>query len=141
MTDLEKAKALLASEGYTCALCKGEDAYTSRERGVKPLLSLLDGNKPFCGYSAADKVVGKGAAFLYVLLGVSRVHACVISAPAKETLLAHGIGVTFDTEVAAIRNRTDTGPCPIESAVIFTDDPDEALILIREKLKILSTNR
>ena len=138
MTDIERAKAILLSEGCTCVFCKGDTSIKSHDRGVKPLLLQLDSGTPLCGASAADKVVGKGAAFLYVLLGVSSVHACVISTPAMEVLTSHGISVTLDKEVAAIRNRTDTGFCPIESAVLGINDPQAALEVIRKRVATLN---
>jgi hypothetical protein len=41
MTDLDRAKAYLA-DGYTCAVCREDHVFYSRERGVKPLLAWLD---------------------------------------------------------------------------------------------------
>lgn len=52
---------------------------TSTERGVKPLLQWLDGENSVKGFSAVDKVVGRAAAFLYVLLEVKEVYAGVMS--------------------------------------------------------------
>ena len=37
-------------------------------------------------------------------------------------------------EVDAIVNRAGDGPCPIESAVADIDDPQEALVAVRQKL-------
>ena len=71
MHDLEKARSLLERENYTCVICHGEDVITDRRRGVRPLLELLESGKDLHGYSAADRVVGKAAAFLYCLLGVN----------------------------------------------------------------------
>ena len=83
--NLVYAKELLEKENFTCVLWYGEHLYTSRERGVKPLLEWLDQGLDLSSFSAADKVVGKAAAFLYVLLGVSRVYASVISEAAEAT--------------------------------------------------------
>ena len=138
-TDLEKAKALLSSDGkLTCVLYGGEICHTSTERGVKPLLTLLDGNVPVSGFSAADKVVGRGAAFLYVLLGVKAVYACVISKCALDVFTSYGIDASYDVLVDAIQNRTKDGFCPIESAVRDINSPDAALVAIRAKLRELS---
>ena len=88
-------------------------------------------------YSAADKVVGNGAAFLYVLLKIKEVHANIISKSACMTLKNNNIPVTYDTLVEAIRNRDNTGFCPIEEAVAGISSPDDALVAIRNKLKSL----
>ena len=60
MTDRFKARDLLESGDYTCVLQKGEVSYTSKERGVKPLFDWLESSVDLRGFSAADRVVGKG---------------------------------------------------------------------------------
>lgn len=83
-TDAERAMEQLAVGGWTAVLCRDGELFVSRERGVKPLLDWLDSGRDFRGFSAADKVVGKAAAFLYVLLGVREVRAPVMSGGAAE---------------------------------------------------------
>ena len=135
MTDLEKARALLASGDYTCTVCRGDAICTTRQRGVKPLLDWLDSGLDLKNASAADRVVGRGAAFLYCLLGVKEVHARVMSRPAAEVLAAHGITASADTLTEGIINRKGTGPCPFEEAVLDISDPAEALTAIRKKMQ------
>ena len=137
MHDLKTARSLLEKENYTCVLCRGDDTVTDSRRGVKPLLELLESGRTFAGYSAADKVVGKAAAFLYCLLGVTALHAGVISQPALAVLENAGITVRYDTLVPAIRNRTNTGFCPMETAVWALTDPALAPDAIRNALKNL----
>ena len=125
--DLEQAKALLENnEEYTCAACRAGESFASEEHGVRPLMRWLNEGTDLSGASAADRIVGKAAAFLYVLLGVRTVYAPLMSVPARETLCAHGIEAIADAVVPAIRNRTDTGFCPMESAVWDISDPHEA---------------
>jgi hypothetical protein len=85
----------------------------------------------------ADKVVGKAAAFLYVLLGVECLYADVISEPACEVLARFGIAFEAEKTVSAIRNRAGDGFCPMETAVRDVDSPDEALVKIKETLQKL----
>lgn len=131
--DLNRARALLTEGGYTCVLCRGEVFHTATHRGVKPLVDWLDSGLDLHGFSAADKVVGRATAFLYVLLGVRAVHALVMSTPAKEVLVANGITALCDREVSGIINRRGDGPCPFEEAVLGITDPAEALAAIRKK--------
>ncbi len=133
MSDLNKAKALLTAGGYTCVLCREGRVHTATARGVKPLVDWLDSGLDLRGFSAADKVVGRATAFLYVLLGVREVHALVMSAPAKEALEAGGIAASCGAEVAGIINRRGDGPCPFEEAVLGITEPTEALNAIRCK--------
>ena len=134
MTDVARAKALLVDGGYTVVLCRDEITHTDTRRGVAPLLALLDREEDVSGFSAADKVVGKAAAFLYLRLGVAAVHATVISAPAYDLLTAHGVEVTCDTRVPAIRNRAGDGFCPMETVTLPLTDPAEAEAAIRKRL-------
>lgn len=133
MHDLERARRVLAEGGYTCVLCRDARVYTATARGVKPLVDWLDSDLDLRGFSAADKVVGRATAFLYVLLGVERVHALVMSTPAREALEASGIEADCDKEVPGIINRRGDGPCPFEEAVLGIADPKEALKAIRKK--------
>ena len=126
---LEKARRLL-DEGYTCALVSEEKTLTSKQRGVAPLLAWLDGGVCCKGLVAADKVVGKAAAYLYILLGVSKVHAKVLSKAAADVFKRFSLPYTYEESVAAIRNRTGDGFCPMESAVWNIDDPTVAYDVI-----------
>ncbi len=140
MNTLEYAKELLDKDGFTCVITDGERCYTSRERGVKPLLELYSrlGERGLCGCSAADKVVGKAAALLYVLLGVDRIYAGVISEKAAKALEKHGTEYSFGQMPPAIRNRAGDGYCPMETAVADIDDPQSALKAIINRLKDLN---
>ena len=132
--DLTRARALLAQGEYTVVLCRDDVTYTDTRRGVAPLLALLDSGTDVSDFSAADKVVGKAAAFLYLRLGVVILHATVISAPALDLLAAHGVTVTYDTLVPAIRNRAGDGYCPMETVTLPLTDPVEAEVAIRKRL-------
>lgn len=136
--DLIKAKDMLSEGGYTCVLCHGETLYTSFERGVKPLLCFYESSLDFSGYYAADKVVGAGAAYLYVLLGITELYADIISEKAIAVLDRYGIAHTADTTVPQIINRTGDGFCPIETAVTDAASPEDALEKIKTALKKLA---
>lgn len=138
MRDLEKAKELLIGSGYTCVLCKGDALHTSKERGIAPMLNMLHQGIDLNGFSAADKVVGRAPAMLFILAGVAAVYAHVMTADAVLLLEAHGIEAVWTKKVEGqIINRAGTGPCPMELAVQGISDPQEALETItktREKL-------
>jgi len=125
--------------GCTCAASDGNNLLTSEKRGVAPLLGWLEQGENLTAFTVADKVVGKGAAFLYLLLNVKYLYAAVISRPALELLRQNGVFVSFSTLVPAIRNRDNTGFCPIETAVLDCDCPQQALIKIKNRLKELKS--
>lgn len=133
------AKDILAKGNYTCVLYDGERLFVDTKRGVAPLLSFLESKESFAGFSAADKVVGAGAAYLYVLLGIRELYAEVISENAKKIILAHGISLFYGQSVPFIKNRAGNGTCPIELAVAEAKDAEDALGLIKAKLKQLNT--
>lgn len=135
MAHLEQAKQLLKAEGYTCVILNDTQCYTSTRRGIAPLMEYLEQGIDVKDYSAADKVVGKAAAYLYVLLGIAELYACVISNPALDVLNRYHIPVQYDTLVPAIRNRTDTGFCPMECAVLEIDNVEEAYGILKAKLE------
>ena len=135
MNDLERAKSILQSGDYTCVLCKGDTLHTSRHRGVRPLLELLETD--VSGFYAADKVVGKATAVLYCLLNVKAIHAQVISQAALQVLQNSPIAVSWDRQVDYIKNHAGDGRCPMEQATEGIDNPQEALVAIQKKLKEL----
>ena len=132
---LTKAKAILESGGYTCVLTDGTAVYASTLRGVKPLVQFLESGRVPFGLSAADKVVGKATAYLYVLLKVQEIYAQVISESAAEVLEAKGIHVQYGKKVPNIINRKGDGICPFEAAVMEITDPVMAYDAILHKMQ------
>lgn len=130
--DLQKAKQYLHTQGYTFVAVKNEDLFVSKKRGVAPLLEQIDSNTLLNGFSVADKVVGKASAFLYLILQPAAVYTDLISLPALELLRQNNIPIEYKDQTQAIRNRTNTGFCPMETAVKSCYFPQEALHLIRQ---------
>ena len=135
---IDTARQKLLDGGYTCVVLSGDCEYTSYDRGVKPLIALLQSNRSFSGAFAADKCVGAGAAHLYVLLGVCAVWANVISVSALEVLRNNGIEAYYDKSVPHIINRKGDGICPIEGAVADAKSSAEAYDLIISALSRLA---
>lgn len=134
---LNKAKTLLDKTYSTCVLCNKDTVLTDNRRGIRPLLDLLETNTNVAGFSVADKVVGKAAAYLYCLMKVDCIYAKTISQPALDVLSRSGIAVEYEMLVPAIRNRTNDDFCPIERAVLNINSAEEALSAIYKALKQL----
>ena len=132
--DLQYAKTLLLGGSYTCVLCRDGQTICHRERGVLPLLEHVRAEETMSGFVAADRVVGKAAAFLYVLLGVDAVYACVMSRAALAVFEKHGIAASYDTLTEKIRNRAGDGYCPMEEAVWEIEQPEAARCAIEMRL-------
>ena len=105
--------------------------------GGHPPLDLLEAGTDCRGFAAADRVIGAGAAHLYVLLGVCAVFAEVISEAGLAILRTHGVAVESERVVPHIINRAGDGICPIERAVRGIADPHAALAEIRLTLTAL----
>lgn len=135
ISKLDELKNIMQENGYTCVVTLADGLYTSQQRGVKPLLELLDSCRNVGGAFAADKVVGKAAAFIYAKLGVAALYASIISKPALDVINNAGITLEYDELVDAILNRRGDGFCPMESAVRNIEDADDAIAAIRERLE------
>jgi len=131
----ERAKKLLLEGGYTCVFMSADQTLTSKKRGVAPLLEIIDGKQDLRGSCAADKVVGAGAAYLYVLLGVKEIWAHTISEAARAVLERYDIPYSYGNCVPHIVNRTGDGICPMENAVRDATSPEDALQKIRKTLE------
>ncbi len=137
MKELKRAEALLRRGDYTCVICDKDRVLTSTKKGVAPLLERIHNGDDLRGVCVADHVIGRAAALLLLHGGVSAVYGEVLSQPAKELLEANGIAVEFGTLVPGIRNRADTGPCPMEQAVENITDPAQALPALEAKIAAL----
>ncbi|MBE6546215.1 MAG: DUF1893 domain-containing protein [Ruminococcaceae bacterium] len=139
--ELQQAKSLLEKESYTCVLCRDGQVICHRERGVAPLLAHVRAGEKMNGFVAADRVVGRAAAFLYVLLGVEEVYAGVLSRPALAVLRRYGIVAEYGTLTDVIQNRAGDGFCPMEQAVLTAKEPQEALLAIERRLVELNQKK
>ena len=133
---LIKAKNLLEDGGFTCVILRGEAVLTATERGIKPLVDWLDADRDTFRHAlAADRVVGKAAALLYVYGGISGLYTRIISRLALTALENAGIHVEYDELVDRIENRTKTGLCPMESRCMDVDDAEAAYLMFSALLK------
>ena len=74
MHDLERARMLLTEGSYASVLCRADVCYTSRGKGISPMLDWIGAGVELKGFCAADIIVGKAAAMLFVHAGVGHEH-------------------------------------------------------------------
>lgn len=134
MTDLERAKAALHRENYTCVFCDDRRILTDKRHGIAPLLARLDDEEELRGMSVADKIIGKAAALLLIHCGVAEVYGEIMSTDAQALLAQNGIAAHCGKSVSVILNRDGSAPCPMEQAVGTLTDPAAALAAIRTAL-------
>lgn len=133
--DLIAAKDNLA--GHTLCLSKDGVLIFDDKRGITPLLELIASGKDVSGYSAADKVVGKAAAALFIKCGVKQLYAAVLSKGGAKLLESHGVEYVYDTLTDAIINRAGTDACPMEKAVRDIEEIEDMYVaILREHARI-----
>lgn len=133
--DLENCKAILENENLTCVVKHGDKLLKTTDRGIKPFLLWIENGENLQGAVAADKVVGKAAAFLMEKAGISAVYAAVLSEPAEAVLKNAGIAYTYSHLVPRIQNRAGDGLCPMESAVMEMDNAETAFTALKSKMQ------
>jgi len=132
MSGIEKAKSILKEGTYGCVFCKGDLVYSKTGIGVSPIMDLLNAQTDLRGFYAADKIVGKAAAMLFVLAEIKEVYGGVMSEQAANYLKQHGIKYSYGKIVDAIMNRKGTGICPMEMAVKDISEPQAAFDAIKK---------
>lgn len=131
MTLIEQAKVNLIKENASCSVIRGDFIYTSKDKGVKPILSNLKIEEDFfLDAYVADRVIGKAAALLLVKGKVKEIYGELISEHAIKVLEEYSIPFSYDTKVPYIMNRTHNGMCPLEESVLNITNPSEAYIAI-----------
>lgn len=138
MTDLQIAEKNLA--GHTICLCKHGECLYSVRRGISPLMGFIGSGTDLSGYSVADVVVGKAAALLFVKCGIKSVYAKTLSEHGKRVFEIYGVDYECGLLTERIINREGTDACPMEKAVMNTDDPEEAYVILKNKLIELNSH-
>ncbi len=137
-TDLQKAIDLRDNGGYALAVFKdGELLFKSTSSGIYPLYKAYTDGVDFTGASAADKVVGKGAANFFKKLNVKELHTNIISKSAYEYLQSGNAVLSYENLVDFIINRTKDGKCPVETMAERSDDFEAFLLDVEQFLKRL----
>ena len=138
-SEIEVAQDIIRQNKASLVILKdGKIVDKAYGKGVSPLLVLYD-EKPNMLKDAVlvDKVIGKAVAFIAINAGIKSVYGQVMSVEAEKVLKMHNISSTYSSLVPKILNRNKDGECPIELVVKNIDDKDEALKIIRNKLKEL----
>lgn len=136
MTDLQTAKSNLAR--HAICLCKGGKCIYSEKRGIAPMMEFIAEGVDLSGYSAADRVIGKAAALLFVKCGIAAVYAENLSESGKAILDKNNIPYEYKTLTQKIINREGTDICPMEKAVLYCNDAERAYKLLKDRLEHMS---
>ncbi|GKX29904.1 TonB-dependent receptor [Vallitalea longa] len=129
----------LENNNYTCMVKHNDKVvFTSKEKGVKPLLDYINEEYDYTNITVIDKIIGKGAMCLAIKCKATKVITPIISQKALDTANMYNVDVHYKEIVPEIINRTGTGPCPIENAVSSINNIEEAYSVIINTLQELS---
>ena len=128
------ALQLLREGQAACAVLRaGEIVRAETGRGVAPMIRLYE-DGALQGAYVVDKIVGKAAAMLMTLGGVSGCYALTVSRAALDWFAGHDIPVEYEVCAEYIVNRTGDGMCPMEQTVKELTDATEALVALKHKI-------
>lgn len=119
--------------GYSCVIGNAT-IETFEKSGIKDLLEIYRHRPSLLkGALVADKVVGKAAASIFIIGGISELYARTISKDALNMLNQNRITVEYTTLVNFIQNKDKTEICPIEKICKNSKTPQECLEALSKK--------
>lgn len=129
MEDIELARCLLEEQGLNLTIAKeGKVLFTSRERGLHPLLqAVLSTGDALHGAAMADNIVGAAAAMLCLHARIASVYTHTASTRALALLQRQGVNVASENMVPYILNRDGTDLCPFEKLAQSASKPSQLL--------------
>ena len=128
------ALQLLRDGQAACVVLRdGEIVRAETGMGVAPMIRLYE-DGALQGAYVVDKIVGKAAAMLMTLGGVSGCYALTVSRAALDWFSGHDIPVEYEVCAEYIVNRTSDGMCPMEQTVKELTDATEALTALKQKI-------
>lgn len=135
MNNIDLAKTTLLENKHSIVVVKENNVvYKSDKNGLLPIIDVYDSDKKILdGAAVADKVIGRAAALILIEANISKLYAQLISENAISILDNTNIKYEYDKKVKEIRNRDNTGMCPMEELSLATDNADELIRKVKEK--------
>ncbi len=124
---LVEAKSLLEKERASLVLIReGQEPHIDFRSGLIPLWEAYrDGN--WSGGVLADRVIGRGAAFLAVDMELISIYSPLMSRGAVEIFKKWGIEFKYELQVERIRDRSGKGLCPMEALLEGIEESHTAI--------------
>ena len=136
MSDIEKAKEKLVGN-TTCVLVKEDKIILSQEKGIAPILNLLNAGENLENFTLADRIVGKAVALLVVYAKIREVYAEVLSEKGKAVLIKYNVKFSYKTLTEKIINWKGNDICPMEKTVDNIEDATLAYHALKKKVEEL----
>ena len=132
MSDIDIAKENL--HGHSICLCRHGEIIFDYGKGISPMMKFIAADRDLRGYCAADLIVGKAAAMLFVKAGIAEVYGETMSEAGAGYLKSHGIPFDYGTLTEKIINRKGDDICPMEKTVADISDPEEGYKALKQKI-------
>ena len=132
MNDIELAKNILDNEQRALVIVKdGKVLFSVDGKGIKPIYTAFNELKDeLKGSSVADKVIGKAAAMIYEHAAIKELSTKLISENAINVLEKTSIIYEYEKSVPYIKNRDQSGMCPVETLSLKVNNIEDLLIEI-----------
>ncbi len=132
-----KAVEMIKNKTATCVVVKDNRIVSAESPlGIAHLIRLYD-EGILEGTFVADTIIGKAAAMIFDLAGVTGCYGQTMSDAAKKYLEEKGIDATYGERTKAIQNRKGDGMCPMEETVQHIENSQEAVEKLRKKIEEL----
>lgn len=139
LSDLRYAKLELHQNNLNLVIVKnGNTVFETRSPGISGFLLVIENvGTELVDASAADRIVGRAAAFLCAYAEIASVFAATISAEGLEVLRKREIHCEYKHLVPHILNSTQTAVCPFEELTSGLTDPKEAFLKLKGEVNRL----
>ncbi|MCC3145770.1 DUF1893 domain-containing protein [Halanaerobium sp. Z-7514] len=134
LKNIRLAKKEMFEKNYKLVIVQNNRIiYKSKASGIKKILEIYNETPNLLKNAfVADKVIGKAAATIYYTSFIKECFASVMSKDAQEVLKKSDIDFSANKFVNKIKNRNNSGMCPLEKLTLKTKSNKEALANIKE---------
>lgn len=136
MNNIDKAKEIFAQSECSFVLVNNDNIITNNDKGLKPIVDLIDSGEDYSEYAICDKITGRAAAFLYVLLGIENVHAKKMAKLAIQILDRAEIEYSYDELIETVLDENMDEIDPVELSVLRSGSAVQAIEDIKKALGI-----
>ena len=134
---VERVRNFFKERGLSLIVIRNNQMiFESAENGLKPLIEVYRSFEDLSGCTVVDKLVGRAAAFFFVELKPSFIHALVISEGAIDLLKKHSIPFSYEKKVPFVLSKDGKNVCPFEKMLMDVNDSKEAIERILSKFTL-----
>ena len=134
MNNIELAKEEFLKGNYTFVMAGEGKIITNTNKGLSPIIELIESGDDFSDYAVCDKITGRAAAFLYVLLGIEAVHAKKMAKLAIQILDRAEIKYSYDEIIETVLDSEMKEIDPVELSVLRSGSAVQAINDIKSAL-------